>query len=369
MPVRRADSDLRANSVRTWGITPRAYFDRANELGLMVNAGVWFNPIRGSMSDSYEDAAYCARLKAEALAHVKDIKDHPALLFWNLGNEVFTFTESASEKKAFGLFLEDVIRAVHKEDPNHPVVYAAAGPEDLVNLKAYVPSLDVVGINTYGGYPWVLRWLEKENFDRPVVATEFGPFGEWDRMKDENHLPFDPSDHSKAKNYEDLWRAIEQSKDRAVGGYAFVLGEPRNQASLTWYNVNFNDQKREAYWTLYKLYSGKDPANKSPRIQHLKVDRVSGLAPGDKIQLEVKASDFDNDALTFDYFITDIIVDPLIVSPARLFPSEPKTLGPGKVQLRVPFDPGAYRVYAVAKDGHGNVAIANRSIKVEPLSR
>ena len=78
------------------------------------------------MTDSYRDAAFCKKEKARALAYVKQMKDHPALLFWNLGNEVFTFTEKLEEREAFGRFLEDLIKTVHHEDPAHPVVFAAA---------------------------------------------------------------------------------------------------------------------------------------------------------------------------------------------------------------------------------------------------
>src|SRR4051812_28438834 len=56
--------DMGANSVRTWGIMPRAYFDRAHLLGFTVDAGVWFNPVRGAMTYSYQDTKYCARLSS-----------------------------------------------------------------------------------------------------------------------------------------------------------------------------------------------------------------------------------------------------------------------------------------------------------------
>lgn len=355
--------DMGANTVRTWGITPRSYFDRAHEYGLQVNAGVWFNAIRGAMTETYTDPDHRARLKAETLAHVREMKDHPALLMWNLGNEVFAFTESEEEKEAFGLFLEDLIRAVHKEDPDHPVVYAAAGHRDLPYLQKYIPSLDIVGINVYGPFGYVMRWMEDNDYDRPVVVTEFGPFGAWERMKDPNDLAYDDSDHIKAAAYRNLWRDIEQNPD-VIGGFAFVIGDQRNQNSLSWWNLNWKNKKRAGYWAMYEAYTGKEPANASPKIRHLAVETVSNLKPGETITLTVKADDPDGDAITYDYFITDLASDPLIVEPPRFYPARAKSTGPGHATVAAPNEPGLYRVYAIVDDGQGNVAIANRSIEV-----
>jgi hypothetical protein len=360
--------DMGANTVRAWGINPRSYYDNAAKLGLMVDAGVWFNAVRGSMPDSYEDPAYREKLKKETLDFVHAYKNHPAILFWNLGNEVFAFTQSEVEKKAFGLFLEDLIQAVHKEDPDHPVVYASSAHVDLKYLKAYVPSVDIAGVNVYGPFNYIFKWLDDNQFDRPVLATEYGPFGAWDRQKDANRLPYDPYDQYKASNYATIWKIIEAAKGRAIGGIAFCLGPQRNQDSLTWYNVNWGEKKREGYWALYTAYTGQQPPNRAPRIRLVKVDRVSDLKPDDTVNVTVTFSDPDNDPVTIRYFITDIFDDPLIVAPPRLYDAHADESAPGVARVRVPAEPGAYRVYAVADDGHGNVSIGHRSIKVKPLS-
>ena len=149
----RMAREMGANAVRTWGIVSRRYFDQARDNGLLVDAGIWFDPVRNGNPNSYTDARYRQQLTREVLAYVKKMKHHPALLFWNLGNEVFSHTDSEKERAAFGAFLNTLIDAVHKEDPNHPIIYSCPdGTSELPYLRAHVPNLDIIGVNTYGGY-------------------------------------------------------------------------------------------------------------------------------------------------------------------------------------------------------------------------
>jgi hypothetical protein len=356
--------EMGANSVRTWGITPRSYLDLAEGYGLMVDAGIWLNPIRSWMKESYEDPEYRERVRSQILAYIHRMKDHPAILFWNLGNEVFTYTETDREKKAFGEFFRELLRDIHQEDPNHPIVFASSCATDLPFLKTYAPTLDAVGLNTYTQVILCADWLEKNNYDKPAFLSEYGPLGSWDRPKDENGMPWDALDHIKAGDYVSLWKQVESIPERCVGGFAFVLGEMRNQDSLTWFNINLGDLRRDPYWALYTLYTGRPPPRRAPRIHQFKVDRAGGLHPGDWIAVKVEAVDLDGDPLRYDYFVTGIASDPLIVDPPVYFPTSVKTVSPGVVRLRVPKKPGIYRVYAQVTDHHKNTAVADQSIQV-----
>jgi hypothetical protein len=237
--------------------------------------------------------------------------------------------------------------------------------KDLENLKAYVPSLDIVGINTYGGLPVMIRWLKENRYNRPVVVTEFGPAGEWEQKKDPNDQPFDPYDQYKAIHYGNRWREIEAAKEKCFGGYAFVLGEQRNQGSFTYWNLNYEGKKREGYWTLAALYKGEVPAKVCPKITLLKVDRVKNLMPGAEIFLDTTVTSPLSRPLRFSYFISDIAMDPLQMTTPKIFSAHAKELSPGAANIRVPDKPGVYRVYVVADDNKGNTAIASRSLSIE----
>jgi hypothetical protein len=362
--------DMGANAVRTWGISPLWYFDQAEKDGLLVDAGVWFNPIRRGMPESYQDAGYRHRLTQETLAYVRKMKTHPALLSWNLGNEVFSHTDSEDERKAFGMFLKTLIDAVHKEDPNHPVIYSCTdNTTELRYLKAYVPNLDIVGINAYDDYRSNIRWLKANGYDKPVIATEFGCHGARNQPKDPNNIPCDPFDQSKASDYVTLWRDIEHLRDQTLGGFAFVLGHQRNQDSVTWFNLNYGRDRRQAFWSLYNLYTGKKPQNASPEISVMKIEPVDHLRAGGQVTVRTMASDPDGDRLHYRYFITDIATDPTIVESPRIYPTRVTRIVPGETKITVPDVPGTYRLYVIVSDGHQNIAVANRSIQVVPFGK
>jgi hypothetical protein len=359
--------EMGANAVRTWGIVPGWYFDQAGVNGLLVDAGVWFNPVRNAMPGSYTDGRYRRQLTRETLAYVRQMKNHPALLSWNLGNEVFSHTDSERERKAFGEFLKGLVDAVHKEDPNHPVIYSSPdGTGELRYLKAYVPNLDIVGINTYGGYLSAIRWLKANGYDKPVIATEFGCRGARHQPRDSNAMPADPFDQSKAFDYASVWRQIKGSRGQGLGGFAFVIGSQRNQDSLTWFNLNYGRERRQTFWELYTLYTGKRPANACPRIDAMTVEPAGPLAPGERTTVRTVASDPDGDRLQYRYCITNIATDPLIVDPPTFYPAPSVRTAPGEASVVVPDDPGTYRVYVLVSDGHHNVAVADRSIRVLP---
>jgi len=361
----RMAREMGANTVRTWGGAPREYLDHAAENKLMVNLGIWLNPIRETGGrESYQREVYTEILRDKILNYVREMKDHPALLTWNIGNEAIAFTEDPAEKEALAKFLERIIKDVHEEDPFYPVVYSASAAKDLPLLQKFVPSLDIIGTNIYGSLSPILGWMREHGMDKPVVVTEFGPLGSWDTPKDRNNLPFDPSDHMKSTNYAAAWRQIEDESAKCIGGFAFVLGEPRNQDSLTWYNLNYKDLRRDTFWTMYSAYTKKRPANRSPKINEFRVQQVKDLVPGQRIEVYAEATDKDRDRLRYEFFITHIASDPLIVEPPKFFPVEVETVGPGRARLRVPNDPGLYRVYALVTDTKKNAAIANRTLHV-----
>jgi hypothetical protein len=74
------------NSIRTWttnGLGP--ILDAAQQRGLTVCAGIWLEPECNWFS--YAKPEHCARQTERVKKEVLQYRDHPALLFWGLGNE------------------------------------------------------------------------------------------------------------------------------------------------------------------------------------------------------------------------------------------------------------------------------------------
>ena len=356
--------EMGANAIRTWGETRVADLDRAKRLGLKVAVGFWLNAVRPQTPESYQDPERRRRLKDRILEGVRAMKKHPAVLVWIVGTEVFSHTENLEEKAAFGAFLKDVIDTIHQEDPHHPVVYSSSDEADLPDIAAYLPNIDIIGIDTYGAFMGPLGWLDRHHADKPALVCEFGPRGAWEAQKDKNGMPFDPSDSLKAADYESTWRQIEAVKDRCFGGFAFVLGEPRNQDSVTWFNINEGALRRKAYWTLYHLYTGKKPPHSVPSLSEFNVQSSGGLHAGERFNVKATAVTADGGALTYHFAIAKIFSDPLIVDKPHYVAADEEDPAPGSASLKAPDEPGIYRVYVDVTDAYGNVAVADRSLKV-----
>jgi len=358
--------ELGANAVRTWGDTSLAYLDRADQLGLKVAVGFWLNAVRPETPQSYQKAARRRILKERILRGVRRAKNNPAVLLWGVGTEVFSHTRSPQEKKAFAAFLSDLIESIHREDPHHPIFYGSSDQTDLPDVSAFAIPVDLIGIDTYGAPGQGMGWLQRHSFDKPAILAEFGPHGAWDVPKDKNGVPFDPSDALKAADYEATWHQLAAYHGRCLGGFAFVLGEPRNQDSVTWFNINDGARRRKAYWTLYHLYTGLKPPRPVPQISEFIVDAATGVRAGQRFGVRTTAAVADHRPLTYSFAIAKIFSDPLIVEPPRYTAADPQETAPGAASLRAPEKPGVYRVYARVSDPQGNVAIADRSIRVLP---
>jgi len=354
-----------ANTVRIYGDAAPEYLDLARQHGLMVNVGFWTNAIRLHSKESYRNPLHTLELKKKILAYVRWLKDHPAVLAWTLGNETFIFSDAEEERRAYGRFLEDIVKAVHQEDPNHPVIYASSYTRCLPYLKKFVPSIDIIGVNVTGGAGPAISWAERNDFDRPVIVTEFAPLGSWETRQDANQMPYDPFDQFKADTYLSSWRQMQANPRSCIGGFAFVMGGFRNQDSLTWYNMNYGELRRAGYWMVRELYTGRKPENRPPKIVDFFVDPKSGLKPGSWTSVRVRVSDPESDPLTYDYFLTNIAKDPLIVEKAAFFPGGVRSSEPGAAEVQVPQEQGTYRIYVGIKDGQGNIAIADRTVRVD----
>ncbi len=356
--------ELGANSVRTWGVDQgnKYYLDKAEEYGLLVNAGIWLNlPKRSNVSYKGE-SSYKEKIRKQVLDYIRKFKGHPAILMWNVGNEVLFFSQTESEKIAFCKFLESLIQDIKQIDPHHPVIYAAASYLNIKYLKEYVPSLDIVGMNNYASVRLIQASWNALDFDIPYVVTEYGPYLPSDRPKDKNCKPKEMTDYQKASMYERYARQILEFKGFNLGGFVFHLGET-TQESMTWWNLNEGNLKRHSYWSIYKIYTGDKPLFLPPRIKDMTISKVKNLHPGEIIDVNIEVKDAFRKNLSYEYKISTSYVGVL-----EYYVNEYLDIdvgGKGKrVKIEAPQKPGVYRLYCFVRDGKGNVSSINKTISV-----
>jgi hypothetical protein len=357
--------EMGANAVRTWGTDQgtQEYLDEAARLGLYVSAGIWINYADEKKTISYlGDNEYLRNKEKEALDYVRRFKSHPAVLMWNVGNECIFFTKDPAEREALCRFLEALTAKIKKIDPRHPVLYTSVNSLDLPYLKKYVPSLDLIGMNVYGSVIGAQSGWEALEFAGPYVVTEFGPLGPWDMPKDANGKVLEPVDATKAQQYRNHWSLIKERRGKNVGAFVFHLGET-TQESMTYWNLNDSTRKKESYRVMQRLYTGVKPDNASPRIRGF--EGLPTAAPaGSSVQLAVRAEDPDGDPLEYEYRAStskEGILEYYVNVPV---PIEVES-GGASAAVRLPAEPGVYRVYAYAHDDRGNTAVASSTVRVE----
>lgn len=357
--------DLGANAVRTWGVDQgtRAYLDEALRQGLFVNAGIWLDHVDERKTVSYVNPGEALRKKEkEALDYVRRFKNHPAVLFWNIGNEVIQKTKDENERVAFCRFLEALIQKVKKIDPHHPIVYASVPTTEVKYLKKYVPSLDILGANDYGSCIAVQSAWAGQKFQIPYLLTEYGPLGPWDLPKDLNGKAMQPSDYTKASQYRNYWNLIRERRGNNIGGFVFHLGETSQESLYTW-NINDHAKKREPFVVIQKMYKTLSEVNHAPKL--LRLDGVPDSAePGQSILAQVSAVDPEGEVLEYDFEMSQSVerVEAYYVNQ----PVEVRFSKNGEAyELTLPKDPGIYHVYAKVYDRSGNSAVTSRTVRVE----
>jgi len=107
--------EVGANTLRTWSSdNALQVLDAAHERGLMVMMGLWVQHERHGFD--YDDEAKVKNQLENFRKVVMEIKDHPALLLWGVGNEVDLFYTNTKVWNA----VQDIAKMIHEVDHHHP---------------------------------------------------------------------------------------------------------------------------------------------------------------------------------------------------------------------------------------------------------
>lgn len=352
------------NSIRTWSTDGLAgILDAARKHDLTVCAGIWLEPECDWFS--YAKPEHCARQLERVTKAVREFRDHPALLFWGIGNE----QEGDGKNAAYWKQIDALAVMIHKEDPAHPVFTALAGmtPEKAAGMNEHAPHLDFAGINTYGALPGLRDHLTKVKWTRPWVVTEFGCQGFWERPRAPWGAPLEQTSTEKAAMMRGSYiKAIQPAGD-CWGGYAFLWGH-KQEATATWFGLFTPEgETTPAVDALQELWTGKPPANRAPDLSSLTLSAAS-LPPGQSFTATATAADPDKDTLAWHWTVCP-------ESAGRDDKGQEKAPAPLQdavvkavefsAAFRAPATPGKYRVFLRVTDGKGHAATANVPFQVK----
>jgi Glycosyl hydrolases family 2, TIM barrel domain/PKD domain len=354
------------NSIRTWstnGLLP--ILDEAQKRGLTVCVGIWLEPECSYFS--YLKPEHCARQTKRVKQDVLRYRDHPALLFWGLGNEA----EGNGDNDPYWKQLEVLAKAVKELDSAHPTFTALAGlqPAKIRGLTAHTPSLDFVGINTYAALHALRGYLAKEKWTRPWVVTEYGPRGFWESPRAKWGAPIEPFSGAKAELIRKAYKAAIQPGGDCWGGYIFLWGQ-KQEATSTWFGVFTESGDSTATRdVMHELWNNQPPPERAPELKSLtSLVAKKEIAPNSEFTAQAEASDPDGDPLTYHWTLTPESSGRDSHNRERKTKPLPKCLihaeGPSAT-FHAPSKPGDYRVHLLVTDTHKRAATGNFPIKVK----
>ncbi|MBV8883866.1 MAG: hypothetical protein JO235_07680 [Chroococcidiopsidaceae cyanobacterium CP_BM_RX_35] len=366
------------NSLRTWGVNDKTseLLDKAHALKLTVTLGLWLGQERQGFD--YSNPTQVAQQLADIKSQVLRYKDHPALLMWGLGNELDLYYSNPLVWDA----LEQLVQAIHTLDGKHPVMTAIAGPniDTIHQLQRRVPSLDILGINQYGGLGQVSQQLQAANWRKPYVITEWGAQDSFQADKTQWGAPIELSSSNKASLYADNYQKIQEAYPQCIGSYVFFWGS-KYETTPTWFSM-FAEEGRKTPMVdvMHYFWKGSLPKDQAPKINSLvTIDGQSQyestgqgfglyLSPKHNYTAQIGASDPDSDQLTYRWELRRVSTAkhvggdnepiPPIISSALSNSAE------DKIQMTTPTEAGAYRLFVYVLDGRNGVGTANATFYV-----
>jgi len=358
-------------TIRTWGIDQlearvdgKTLLERCQELGLTIMAGIWIEHSRHGFD--YSNPSQLQRQRDMVRESVRRYKNHPAILLWGLGNEMEGPSADGSDARVWRE-LNELAKIVKEEDPDHPVctVIAGASAKKIQALMRDYTTLDILGINAYGGAASVGEAVAAAGWTKPFILAEFGPTGHWEVEKTPWGAPIEPLAKEKAANYYTTYRSVmADSRDRCLGTFAFVWGQ-KQETTATWYGMFLSSgEKLPTVDAVAYAWSGRWPSNRCPRIERIEASFSGGVvSPGERLKVNAEVVDKNGDHLKFDWRVVAESRDRKEGGDYEDAPPDfpecvIKNDGPS-AELRAPELPGAYRVFLYVRDGKGGASADN----------
>lgn len=365
-----------ANSMRTWRTdngqrSGKEVLDEAHEYGLNVTMGIDVG--RERLGFDYDDEEAVAEQLARIKGEVMELKDHPALIAWGIGNELNHHSENPKVWDA----VNEISKMIHEVDPNHITTTSLAGMNkeyvDLIRERA--SDLDVLSVQMYAEIEILPERVAESGWEGPLLVTEWGATGYWEVGTTEWGAPVENTSSVKADFYRSRYaKAIQSQRKQVIGSYVFLWGQ-KQERTPTWFGMFMEDgTETESVDAMHYLWNGEWPENRTPRLNDFKLE---GKGPYDNVKLKagqqysamVDVNDPEGDDLIYRWEIMEESNTDATGGDAEVVPEVILGLftegATTNATFTAPTEPGAYRIFVYVDDTEEQTAHANIPFLVE----
>lgn len=354
--------DKGGNSVRIYTATyADVLMDRAQQNGLTVMFGLWMKPPYEKFD--YYDPKAVAEQQEEVCRQVQRFKNHPALLIWNLGNEL---DNHSGDFKVYQI-VNETAKMIHKLDPYHPVTTTITdGTYSIPSIAHLCTDIDVLTINVFTKLAEQPQRIADAGWKGPYIIGEFGCRGWWETPLTSWDAPLDQSGTAKAaflrKGY---ITTIAGPRSHCLGSYVLYWGNRFEQTDMWLSMFAPTGEKTPMVDMIEQLWTNRKPANAAPQVGSITlanqqdVDDVA-LAPGADYPASITATDSDGDSLLVKWKVTRDVDEFHTLPQNRTAPeaiTEAIRASRGlNAVVHTPILQGAYRLVVNVYDGKGSVS-------------
>jgi cellulose synthase (UDP-forming) len=368
---KRLDFDLKkikemgANTIRRYkpSMFDKNIFSAAEENGLKIIYGLWFDPQIDYSKDSTEID--------EAIENLDNIvnkyKDHPALLAWCLGHETlkdFNYYYAPpyqyKVKLNYFRFLELAARRIKKADGKHPVITALEYNTDISSnltlLKNFVPSADIAGMNIYDITE--LNPLDeaiKKYYDKSYTVIQYGTTPGKNNSEISQYLNHDYIVVS--DKFRKQWNFCNQKNERKIpGGIAFCwTDESLNKNN--WNGISdYKGRLKPVYYTFKSIYSGVES---KPLMDKINIDGPTlPVIGGQEYEFAAILGNQFKSEYKYEWHFS---ADNYYYNPSGI-----KQIENGrKIKVFIPQIPADYTLYLSVSDENGNVVTSAIPVRIK----
>lgn len=357
-----------ANAVR---LGPRrSTLDAAQACSMLAVVDIFIEGERDGME--WNDDAKVAAQTARALATVRELKDHPAVVAWALGNEIDYIPPNKPYNPRIWQRLNAIAQAVKEIDPNHLVLTVIGDSYFEAKVKELArdgTAFDLLGLNAYGALPKTVALL-RQHWPKPYLVTEWGPTGHWEVTRTLWGAPIEQTSSEKAVSIDDRYRRVIRGDDKnCLGSFVFYWSE-KQETTHTWYGLFCEGLRTQAIDVMQRNWSGRPPANLAPTIEAFDLNassdkRAQILRPGQEYAARLAVLDLEGDELLYAWDVRPEVVIPKNNygggKEVRAAIMKELILGNSGSDIRfvAPRTEGAYRLFVTVRDGKGSIAYAN----------